>query len=67
MCSHCNDTGSLTKDLDGYLDCTHCDIAEQRTELEQWVVKHAKHCDDFTAAWLIFQHGKAAAAVAVGN
>ena len=57
-CIHCADTGSLSKDIDGYLDCAHCDVAEERTALEQWVLKHAKNCDDFSAAWLIYQHGK---------
>ena len=61
-CLHCADTGSLSKDVDGYLDCTRCDVAEERTILEHWVLRHAKNCDDFSAAWLIFQHGKAAAA-----
>lgn len=61
-CKHCNDTGSLSKDLDGYLDCAHCDVAEERAALEAWVIKNARNCDDMTAAWLIHQHGKAAAA-----
>ena len=61
-CPHCNDTGSLSKDLHGYLDCAHCDVAEQRAGLEAWALANAKNCDDMTAAWLIYQHGKAAAA-----
>ena len=29
-CTHCNDTGSLSKDLHGDLDCAYCDIAVER-------------------------------------
>lgn len=66
-CTHCNDTGSLSKDLDGYLDCGHCTVAQERDALERWVLRNAKHCDDFSAAWLIFQHGKAAQASQTNN
>lgn len=58
-CAFCAGTGSLSKDIDSYLDCTHCDVAIERTLLEHWVTKHAKNCDDFSAAWLIYQHGRA--------
>ncbi len=66
MCDHCNDTGSLSKDIGGYLDCTHCHTASEREHLDNWireqrhegVMEHVGRID----AWLIYQRGKAAAA-----
>lgn len=61
MCEHCNDTGSLSKDMEGFFDCGHCDVAQQRTELEAWADAH--HVECYSAdLWLIYQHGKAAQA-----
>lgn len=34
-CSHCNNTGSLSKELAGYLDCTNCGTADKRVELNE--------------------------------
>jgi ferredoxin-like protein FixX len=66
-CSHCNDTGSLSKDLDGFLDCTHCDVATERAKLEAWAFElMAKH-GATGAMWLVFQHGKAATAAGATN
>ena len=61
-CAHCAGTGSLSKTVEGYLDCTHCDTATERTLLEHWVMRSAPNCVDNNAAWLIYQHGKAAVA-----
>lgn len=55
-CQHCNDTGSLSRDLHGYLDCTHCDVAAERVMVEHWASAHAPNCDPVDA-WLIHQHG----------
>jgi hypothetical protein len=30
-CEKCNDTGSLSKTLDGYLDCGYCDVVDPPT------------------------------------
>lgn len=60
-CTHCNDTGSLSKNLHGYLDCTHCDTAEERVAVNIWADRAAPYVDQVDA-WLIYQHGKAAAA-----
>lgn len=35
-CTFCNDTGSLSKDVCGFLDCTHCPAASERVDLERW-------------------------------
>lgn len=59
-CTHCNNTGSLSKDLGGYLDCGHCDVAEERAKLEAWAVEMMTQHGATAAMWLVFQHGKAA-------
>jgi len=65
-CPHCNDTGSRSKDLRGYLDCTHCRVATEREQLETWIreQRRAGEMDHVPSddAWLIYQLGKAAAA-----
>lgn len=58
-CSQCNDTGSLSRDLHGCLDCPHCDIADERVAVEAWVKQYT--CADTVDAWLIYLRGKAAA------
>ena len=62
MCEHCNDTGSLSKDIDGFLDCPHCDVAIERAGLEQWARRELAAASGLAAMWLIYQHGKAAQA-----
>jgi hypothetical protein len=59
-CTFCNNTGSLSKDVDGFLDCTHCDVAEERVVLEHWAGQQKLDCG-LAALWAIYQHGKAAA------
>jgi hypothetical protein len=61
MCDHCNDTGSLSKSLDAYLDCGYCDIAEKRRDIESLGLRLASLHGAAAAMWLIHQHGKAAA------
>lgn len=60
-CLHCFDTGSLSKDLDGLLDCPRCDVAAERAVLEAWAAAQRLHCD-LRSLWVIYRHGKAAAA-----
>lgn len=62
MCAQCNDTGSLSKDLEGYLDCSHCDVATERAALEAWAARERIQYGSESSIWLIYQHGKAAAA-----
>lgn len=59
-CDHCNDTGSLSKRLHGYLDCPYCGVATERTQLERWAVTNGIRCNDVEALWLVYQHGKKA-------
>lgn len=58
-CCHCNDTGSLSKDLEGDLDCAHCDIAVERVALEKWAAQTRLMYGSESSLWLIYQHGKA--------
>jgi hypothetical protein len=67
MCEHCNDTGSLSKDIDGFLDCPHCDAAIERAGLEQWAGRELTQHSGLAAMWLIYQHGKATAAGATNT
>lgn len=59
-CAHCDNTGSLSKDLDGDLDCAHCDVATERTLLEAWAKKNQVKYSFESDLWLIYQHGKQA-------
>ena len=58
-CTHCNDTGSLSKERYDYYDCVHCTAAAERLSLEAWAEEEI--CDvDTESLWLIYQRGKAA-------
>lgn len=59
MCAHCNDTGSLSKDLEGHLDCAYCDVAEQRAKFNRWAATVRER--GAAAMWIAFQHGRAEA------
>lgn len=59
-CIHCNNTGSLSKDLAGHLDCAHCTVANERAELEKWAKENRVSYVTETDLWMIFQHGRQA-------
>jgi len=59
-CEKCDDTGSLSKDLHGHLDCGHCGVAYERATVERWARENTPYCDSVDA-WLLHQYGKAAA------
>lgn len=61
-CIHCNDTGSLSRSLDGDLDCGHCDVAQERARVSSWAAGIRRQCDTGTLAWLAYLRGKAASA-----
>lgn len=53
-CEFCSDTGSLSKDVGGFLDCPYCDTPYERGDLETWyktVAKPQKH-DLLDLLWL---------------
>jgi hypothetical protein len=56
-CAFCNDTGSLSKDIGGHLDCGHCFAAQQRTALEAWYRAVRNQYDVIDLLWLAFQRG----------
>lgn len=58
-CTTCNDTGSMSKSLDGYLDCGRCDVASARAALNEWAAR--TNVVGTSLWWMIYQHGKAAA------
>lgn len=60
-CDRCDDTGSLSKDIDGFLDCPFCDASGERAELEKWVLTQGIAGGGLASAWVIYQHGKTAA------
>lgn len=41
-CECCSDTGSMSKDVGGFLDCPYCDAAYERGDLETWYKTVAK-------------------------
>lgn len=66
-CEHCNGTGSLSKSLEGYLDCGYCDVAEERRDLEAWAHHKVAQHGAAAAMWLAYQHGRSAGAVEVAR
>ena len=58
-CYHCHDTGSLSKDINGILDCPFCGIARERAELERWALRNGIRTKDGDL-WMIYEHGKQA-------
>lgn len=56
-CLVCNDTGSRSKSLAGYLDCTDCDVAAQRSRLNAAVKELAEEVCTEGLHWLIYQLG----------
>ncbi|MBQ5963178.1 hypothetical protein [Massilia sp. ZL223] len=59
-CAHCADTGSLSKTIYGFLDCAHCDVAEERARVEAWARRATPEVQAHSV-WLIYQQGKASA------
>ncbi|MCG2586533.1 hypothetical protein [Massilia sp. TS11] len=59
-CLHCDDTGSLSKSLDGALDCPHCEAAPERAALNAWAKRELCSKVDEAELYLIYVRGKAA-------
>ena len=59
-CAKCDDTGSLSKDLHGYLDCAYCSVSVERVQVNIWADRATPTVDQVDA-WLIYLHGKTAA------
>lgn len=56
-CEHCNGTGSLSKDIEGQMDCVYCGVARERADLEIWALRQGIRVG-IVDLWLIYQHGK---------
>jgi transcription elongation factor Elf1 len=65
-CPHCNDTGSLSKQTWGQLDCGYCDTALERMRVEAWARRVAPMVQQHDV-WTIYQHGKQAGATQVAR
>lgn len=59
-CTKCDDTGSLSKDLHGYMDCAYCNVSTERVQVNIWADRMTPNVDQVDA-WLIYQLGKTAA------
>lgn len=57
-CEHCDDTGSLSKEIEGQMDCAYCSVARERADLEVWALREGLRAG-IADLWLIFQHGRA--------
>lgn len=55
-CTHCDDTGSLSKNLEGDLDCVYCGAALERVGLNAWCRNNIpRGTSQAGAAWLIYR------------
>lgn len=60
-CPCCADTGSLSKDLHGLLDCGRCNVATERAALATRAREWVRQNDPVVCLWLAYQQGKDAA------
>jgi len=67
-CAVCLDTGSKSQQIDGYLDCTHCDATDKRIALRLHLSQFTAWPDQDTTAWAayLFAQRQAAQGVAEG-
>lgn len=59
-CKKCQDTGSLSQNLAGSLDCISCDVATDRVAMGEFLDK-LPFMGDYDAAWLVHQRALAMA------
>lgn len=59
-CANCENTGSLSKTLEGGLDCPHCHVAELRAELNALVklMPESGEALNFRLYWLGYTAGR---------
>jgi hypothetical protein len=57
ICKYCGDTGMLIEFSSRFLDCAHCDAAQERVAFDAWCENEGfeKYRDSMFAA---YQHGK---------
>lgn len=61
-CDRCDDTGSLSKRIDGYMDCVFCNAPQERAELEAWAFNLINEHGAAAALWMTYLRGRAARA-----
>lgn len=54
-CSKCGDTGSLSGDIDGFLDCVSCDAAQRRNEMRNYLQGLSPLMHAESEAWAAYQ------------
>lgn len=59
-CPYCADTGR--RPGSNYLDCGHCQVAQQRADLEKWLAALPLGLSPEDEAWAIYQRGQASGA-----
>lgn len=61
-CDSCDDTGSLSKRIDGYMDCVFCNAPQEREALEKWALEQTNEHGARAALWMTYLRGRAARA-----
>lgn len=55
-CGKCNGTGSLSREIEGYIDCG-CEAGVERAGFNAWCVINLPRVD-LVDAWVIYQRGR---------
>lgn len=53
-CAHCHDTGSLSKQIDGSLDCHYCDATEKRIAMRNHLAQFTGWPENDVTAWAAY-------------
>lgn len=56
-CSVCLDTGSKSQNIDDFLNCTSCDAAERRMEMQNYVSSLSPHMSNWSKCWAAYNFG----------
>lgn len=63
-CKVCGDTGSKDQDIDGFLNCTACDAAERRMEMQNYISSLSPNMSNWAKCWAAYNFGMHRPAVA---
>lgn len=56
-CSVCLDTGSKSQDIDDFLNCTSCDAAERRMEMQNYISGLSPLMSNWAKCWVAYNLG----------
>lgn len=56
-CKVCGDTGSKDQDIDGFLNCTACDAAERRMEMQNYISSLSPNMSNWAKCWAAYNFG----------